>query len=100
MKILLFIGIGGFFGAIARYGFNVGSPGTFEVEKCRDVVLKNLMPLSEASRDLLLMARDELKFNIDRKKYHALMNRVADEGQQRLTDFMNTVREEANKRMQ
>jgi hypothetical protein len=71
-----------------------------ETEKCRNVVSQNLMPLSEIARELLLLARDELKFDIDRDAYHALMEQSANEGQQRLTNFIETIRSEVNGRMQ
>lgn len=45
-----------------------------ETEKCRDVVMKNLRTLYEASRDVLLLARKELSFPIDEGRYKSLMD--------------------------
>lgn len=70
-----------------------------EIEKCRDVVFKYLLPLSEISRELLLLARDELKFDIDRDAYHSLMEQTAHEGNQRLETFIDSIRAQVNERM-
>ncbi|MCF7816597.1 MAG: hypothetical protein K9M54_01845 [Kiritimatiellales bacterium] len=71
-----------------------------ETEKCRDVVFSYLKPLSKMSRELLLLARDELRFKIDRAKYHSLMNQVADEGMQHLDNFVNTIRTQIKEKME
>ncbi len=45
-----------------------------ETEKCRDVVITHLKEIYEASRDVLLLAREELNFSIDENRYRNVMD--------------------------
>ncbi len=45
-----------------------------ETEKCRDVISQNLKTIYEASRDVLLLARQELSFPIDRERYRSIID--------------------------
>jgi hypothetical protein len=65
------------------------------IEKCRDVVKKNLPIILESARDILLLARKELNFPIVEKQYRLLI----DENIVTVTRFSNELIVEVRKKI-
>jgi hypothetical protein len=65
------------------------------IEKCRDVVKKNLPIILESARDILLFARKELNFPIVEKQYRLLI----DENIATVTRFSNELIVEVRKKI-
>ena len=68
-------------------------------EVCRDVVIDQLPRVFEVLRDLLVLARDELGFSIDKDRYVTLMTDHADRMVALLNDLMSEVRRQVAERM-
>jgi len=70
-----------------------------ETEKCRDVVAKNIKTIYKASRDVLLLAREELEFPIDENQYKAIMDESIESMEKNLEELYVNIRSEVEKRM-
>lgn len=70
-----------------------------ETEKCRDVVAKYLKTIYEASRDVLLLAREELDFPIDATRYKEIMDDRIEFVGKNLEEFFAHIRSEVEKKM-
>ena len=70
-----------------------------ETEKCRDVVAKHLKTIYEASRDVLLLAREELDFPIDEPRYKSIMDESVESMEKNLKDLYVHIRSEVEKKM-
>lgn len=68
-------------------------------EKCRDVVAKCLKNIYEASRDVLLLAREELDFPIDETRYKEIMDNRIESMEKNLEEFFAHIRSEVEKKM-
>ncbi len=71
-----------------------------KTEACRDVVARNLRTISEASRDFLLLAREELAFPIDEKRYRTIMDKRIESMEKNLEDLFSHIRKEVEQKMQ
>ena len=70
-----------------------------ETEKCRDIVVKHIKTIYEASRDVLLLAREELDFSIDETQYTAIMDECIDSMEKNLEELCAHIRIEVGKKM-
>lgn len=61
-------------------------------EKCRDAVIKNLPLVYEGVKGLLLMARQELDFQIEAGEYSAIISEATNVAQVSTKSFLNEVR--------
>lgn len=70
-----------------------------ETEKCRDVVANHLKTIYESSRDVLLLAREELDFPIDEPRYKSIMDESVESMEKNLKDLYVHIRREVEKKM-
>ncbi|HUT28545.1 MAG TPA: hypothetical protein VMX13_02045 [Sedimentisphaerales bacterium] len=70
-----------------------------ETENCRDVVAKHLKNIYEASRDVLLLAREELGFPIDGIRYRKIMDDRIESMEKNLKELFAQIRSEVEKKM-
>lgn len=71
-----------------------------ETEKCRDVVANNIPKVYDASKDLLLLARRELRFPIEESDYAKIMNERITAMKSNLDSIFEKIREEVSQRME
>lgn len=64
-------------------------------EACRDVVVRYLPEVFAVLSSVLVLARDELQFSIDKARYASLMNDHSEKMAAALDDLMSTVRRNA-----
>ena len=67
---------------------------------CREVIMCNSKEIHEAARSVLLMARRELSFPINEKKYKNMLNKATDEAIQNMRDFSDMIRIEIEKKFE
>jgi len=70
-----------------------------EIEKCRDVVTKHMKTIFQASRDVLLLAREELDFPIDETKYKAIMDERIESMEKNIEELYVHIRSEVEKKI-
>jgi len=70
-----------------------------ETENCRDVVAKHLKTIYEASRDVLLLAREELDFPIDEARYRKIMDDGIEAMGKNLEELFAHIRSEVEKKI-
>ncbi len=68
-------------------------------ENCRDVIKKNLRPIHESCRDVLLLARRELSFPIDEAVYKNIMTASIDAAVQHLDELFSEIRKQVEEKM-
>jgi hypothetical protein len=71
----------------------------FATEACRDVVISQLPEVFQLLSSVLVLAREELGFSIDRDRYANLMNDHSEKMATVLKDLMATVRREAKEQI-
>lgn len=65
-------------------------------EKCRDVMASHLPQIYKALRDILLLARDELSFDIEKEEYLKLMEESTQKVLSELQVTFDTIRNQIN----
>lgn len=70
-----------------------------KTEKCRDVVAKCLKTIYEASRDVLLLVREELDFPIDETRYKKIMDNRIESMKKDIEELFAHIRSEVEKKM-
>jgi len=68
-------------------------------EKCRDVISKNLRAIFEGSRDVLLLAREELSFSINKAKYNKLFDERIESVDKNLKAFHAEMRKQVEEKV-
>jgi hypothetical protein len=74
--------------------------GYVETEKCRDVVRTNLRTIYESTRDVLLLARRELYFDIDQERYRIIIDKYMESMERTSEELFAEIRKQIQERIQ
>ena len=70
-----------------------------ETEKCRDVIVRNLRTIYQSLIDALLLARQELSFSIDQKRYKEIMDEQLESMLRNVEDLFAEIRKQVTDKM-